>query len=59
MADKTDGLIETLLERHGRTYCDELEIPIEQGTPSPLFRWLVASILFSARISADTSVAAA
>lgn len=59
MTDTMDERINTLLERHGRTYCDELNIPIEQGTPSPLFRWLVASILFSARISADTSVAAA
>ena len=41
-----------LLDRHGRTYCSEIGIAIERNTPSPLFRWLCASILFSARISA-------
>jgi hypothetical protein len=53
------NLIDALMQRHGRTYCEQLGIPIEQGTPSPLFRWLVASILFSARISADTASSAA
>jgi endonuclease III len=48
-----------LLDRHGRTYCSELGIPIERNTPSPLFRWLCASILFSARISSDIAASAA
>ncbi|KPQ10238.1 MAG: putative EndoIII-related endonuclease [Saliniramus fredricksonii] len=52
-------IIEALMQRHGQTFCDKLSIPIEQGTPSPLFRWLVASILFSARINADIACAAA
>lgn len=54
-----DAVLEALLERHGRTYCDELGIDIEKGTPSPLFRWLCASLLFSARISAEIAVSAA
>jgi hypothetical protein len=48
-----------LLDRHGRTYCSELGIAIERNTPSPLFRWLCASILFSTRISADIAARAA
>jgi endonuclease III len=48
-----------LLDRHGRTYCCELGIAIERNTPSPLFRWLCASILFSTRISAKLAMNAA
>lgn len=54
-----EAVLAALLERHGRTYCDELGIPIEKGTPSPLFRWLCASLLFSARISAELAARAA
>ena len=52
-------MLAALLERHGRTYSDELGIDIEKGTPPPLFRWLCASLLFSARISAELAVQAA
>ncbi|MGH6849653.1 MAG: hypothetical protein ACREDD_04255 [Methylocella sp.] len=48
-----------LLAKHGRTYCDELEINIARNTPSVLFRWLCATILFSARINARVAIAAA
>ncbi|HMB10835.1 hypothetical protein [Saliniramus sp.] len=54
-----EEIVDALMQRHGQTFCDKLSIPIEQGTPSPLFRWLVASILFSARINADIACAAA
>ena len=54
-----DRTIEALLERHGRTYCDELGIDIAANTPSALFRWLVASMLYSARISAGNATEAA
>lgn len=54
-----ENLIEVLLERHGRTYAAELGIEVERNTPSPLFRLLCASLLFSARIGADIAVAAA
>lgn len=47
-----------LLKRHGRTFAQEIGIPIEKGTPSPLFRLLCASLLFSARIGANIAVRA-
>ncbi len=47
-----------LLKRHGRTYAADLGIDLGRGTPSPLFRWLCASILLSARIGAETALAA-
>jgi hypothetical protein len=52
-------IVAALLERHGRTFADELEIDVAAGTPSPLFRLLVASILFSARIGHAIALAAA
>jgi hypothetical protein len=55
----TDSVIEALLERHGQTYAEELDIKLAKGTPSVLFRLLVASILFSARIGAGQAVKAA
>jgi hypothetical protein len=51
--------VAALLDRHGRTYADELGIDLARGTPSPLFRWLCASMLYSARISAQLATAAA
>ena len=55
----TDSIIEALLERHGQTYAQELGIDMAKGTPSVLFRLLVASVLFSARIGAGQAVKAA
>lgn len=55
----TKAIVESLLDAHGHTYCSELGIKIESNTPSPLFRWLCASILFSARIGAGQAVKAA
>lgn len=52
-------IVKALLNEHGRTFCDELGIDIDKNTPSPLFRWLCASILLSARIRSDIAVAAA
>ena len=54
-----DRVVEALLERHGQTYAQELGIDVAKGTPSPLFRLLVASILFSARIGAGQATKAA
>jgi hypothetical protein len=48
-----------LLDRHGRGYCEELGIGLETNTPSGLFRWLCAALLFSARISAGLAHRAA
>lgn len=58
-SDRRKRIVSALLKRHGRTYCDELKIAIDRNTPSPLFRWLCASILLSARIRGDIAVAAA
>jgi endonuclease III len=55
----TDRVIAALLERHGQTYAQELGIDLAKGTPSVMFRLLVASILFSARIGAGQAVKAA
>ena len=52
-------IVSSLLDKHGRTYSDELGIDLGRNTPSPLFRWLCASILFSARISTDIAMRAA
>ncbi|MBL29251.1 MAG: hypothetical protein CMM50_17105 [Rhodospirillaceae bacterium] len=55
---KTD-VVAALLERHGRTFAEEIGIDLSRNTPSPLFRWLCASILFSARIGAKQAISAA
>ena len=52
-------VVAALFDRHGRTYCEELGIPIATNTPSALFCWLCASLLFSARISAGLALRAA
>lgn len=52
-------VVQALLDRHGRTYAAELRIDLSRNTPSPLFRWLCASILLSARISAGLAMSAA
>lgn len=54
-----DQLVQALLDRHGRTYAQELGIHVDKNTPSPLFEWLVASLLFARRISADLAMRAA
>ena len=54
-----DTAIRELLERHGRTYAEELGIDVTANTPAPLFRLLCFSLLAAARISTDIAVAAA
>ncbi len=58
-SSKQKSIAAKLLERHGRTYAEELEIDLDRGTPSPLFRWLCAALLLSARIRADVALDAA
>lgn len=53
------SLAQAVLEKHGTTYSDELGIDLGANTPSPLYRWLVAATLFSARISHTIAVDAA
>lgn len=58
-SEEAKRLVAALLVKHGRTYCDKLQINIASNTPSVLFRGLCATILFSARISVSTASAAA
>ncbi len=44
-------LVALLLDRHGRTFSAELGIELSSNEPAPLFQWLCASLLMSARIS--------
>jgi len=58
---KTATIEETvarLLDAHGRTFCEEIGIPIEEATPQALFQWMVASLLFSARIGHNLAIQA-
>lgn len=48
-----------LLEDHGTPYAEEIGIALSHDQPAPLFQWLVASLLFSARIGAAQAVEAA
>jgi endonuclease III len=58
---RDDGrdLARAVLDLHGQTYAEEIGLEVAKGTPSELFQLLVASLLFSARISADLAVRAA
>jgi hypothetical protein len=47
-----------LLERHGRTFAEELGIDVAKNTPSVLFRLLCAATLMSARIGSPIAVEA-
>lgn len=46
-------IVTALLDNYGETYAQELSVKLEKGTPAPLFQWLCACVLFSARISND------
>jgi len=61
MADRRtiERRLAMLLAPHGRTFADELAIPLAGGTPKALFRWLVACILYSVRIDARIATEAA
>lgn len=52
-------VIEDLIARRGRTFCEEVGVRIEAGTPSVLFRWLTACVLFSAPIQHERAAEAA
>lgn len=49
-------IVDALLDRHGRTFCDEAGIRIETNKPAPLFQSLCLALLFSARIRASIAV---
>ncbi len=48
-----------LLDRHGRTFAEELRIDVAKGTPSAHFRLLCAATLMSARIDSGIAMDAA
>ncbi|MEV6319044.1 endonuclease [Streptomyces sp. NPDC051776] len=58
MATKNRALMQSLLDREGRTYAAEAGIRL-RNTPAPLYQLLVLSHLLSARIKADIAVASA
>ncbi|MCQ0988333.1 hypothetical protein [Jiella marina] len=63
MAEKNStsarALVSTLFERTERTFAEEMGLDLSKNTPMPLFLWLVAANLFSARISAEQALQAA
>jgi endonuclease III len=54
-----DATVRRLLDEHGTTFCEEIGIRIADNTPSALFQWLTACILFSAPIGHRQAVRAA
>jgi hypothetical protein len=52
-------IVRAVLERHGRTFAQELRIDVAKGTPAPLFRLLCAAMLLGARIDAGIATEAA
>ncbi len=54
-----DRVVQVLLERHGRTFAEELGIDLTANTPEVLFRWLCAALLLSARIRVANAMRAA
>ncbi|MGW1377454.1 endonuclease [Streptomyces sp. NPDC002446] len=58
MSKKDEAVVRALLDRHGQTYAAQAGIRL-RNTPAPLYQLVVLSLLLSARIRADTAVAAA
>lgn len=53
------AIAQAVLEMHPRSHADELHIDVSRNTPAPLYQWLIVSLLFSARISAEQAEKAA
>lgn len=53
------NIVHVLVKDHGRLFSQEIGISLQTETPSSLFQWLTASILFSARIGSDIAIEAA
>lgn len=47
------------LKRHPKSHAERLGIDVAKDTPSPLYRWLLAALLYSTRISAELAESAA
>jgi hypothetical protein len=54
-----DDRVTALLQRHGTTFAEDLGLDLSDPSPSTLWRWYVACLLMSARISSDQAVRAA
>lgn len=52
-------IVNVLIKNHGKLFSKEIGISLQNETPSSLFQWLNASILFSARIGSAIAVEAA
>ncbi len=52
-------VLASLFDRHGRMFSEELGIDLMRGTPAPLFQWLCAALLMSARIPSERAMQAA
>jgi endonuclease III len=52
------SVVNALLRNYGRSFAEELRIPVTKNTPAPLFQLLYAALLFSARIPTDNAVRA-
>jgi hypothetical protein len=48
--------LKALLKLYGKLYSEELGIKLDSKKPSELFKWLVASMLFGARISENAAI---
>jgi endonuclease III len=48
-----------LLQRYPKSRAEALHIDVGRNTPGPLYQWLIACLLFSARIAADNAQRAA
>jgi len=44
-------VVRALLERHPESHAARLGIDVAANTPAPLYQWLIAALLFSARIA--------
>ncbi|MCG7598330.1 hypothetical protein MHM84_00855 [Halomonas sp. McH1-25] len=55
---RTDRIVTLLLDKHGRTFADELGVNPKRNTPSPLFQLLCLALLSSARLGAGKAMQA-
>ena len=55
MSKKKSAIIQDLIQRVGGSYSRNLGIDLQSLRPGEIFRWLLASILFGARISEKTA----
>ncbi|HEY9058545.1 MAG TPA: hypothetical protein VIN77_15455 [Aurantimonas sp.] len=59
MTARNSAVVDRLLKHSGgSTYAAEIGLDLGRNTPMPLFLWLVAANLFSARISAEQALRA-